>query len=330
MASVEQAVIDTGIDNTMDQDFLDDVIGGLSKSQKTLPCKYFYDEKGSQLFEQICETPEYYVTRTERQLYRHYAAEMAEYIGDKALIIEPGAGSVKKIALLLAALDNPAGFIPMDISPEMLQHSSEALSQQFPQLDINPVVADFLDQAAVGSLLATLPAAPMVNKRVIFFPGSTIGNFSPDDAQAFLNSFASQLKPGDGLLIGVDLIKDIDILENAYNDAEGVTANFNLNLLQRINSELKANFLLENFDHKALFNQEKHRIEMHLISEVKQKVELADQVIHFDQHETIHTENSYKYSINTFSVLADKAGFKHENSWQDPKGLFGVHYFSVY
>ena len=329
MASIEQAVMYNNIDSSVDQAFLDDVLEGLSRSQKTLPCKYLYDEKGSQLFEQICEVPEYYVTRTESQLYQYYAQEMAGYIGDKALIIEPGAGSVKKIALLLAALNKPAGFVPMDISPEILQSSSEALSQQFPELDINPVVVDFLDRKALATLLSRLPIEPVAKKRVIFFPGSTIGNFSPEAAQAFLSSFSAQLKTGDGLLIGVDLIKGSDVLENAYNDAAGVTADFNLNLLQRINNELEGKFSLEQFAHKALFNQDKHRIEMHLVSTMDQRIDIAGQTIHFTQSETIHTESSYKYSIDSFSELAGKAGYQHEKTWKDADGLFGVHYFSV-
>ncbi len=316
-------------EHQIDQEFLIEVTDGLSSSQKTLPCKYFYDEKGSQLFEAICETPEYYVTRTECSIYERYASEMAALIGEKALLLEPGAGSVKKIGMILEKLTNPVGFVPMDISQEILQYSSDVLSQQFPEMSIDPIVIDFLNKEQIHQIFSTLPVRPLVNKRVIFFPGSTIGNFNPDDAIVFLKQFAENLYSGDGLLIGVDLVKDTAILEAAYDDKKGITAQFNKNLLDRIDRELNATLSTGSFSHRAVFNQDKSRIEMHLVSDIEQTVCLDGNKVSFKQSETIHTENSYKYTIDSFSLLAKKAGFQLEKVWKDDNDLFSVHYFSV-
>ncbi len=332
MSTVEQALAVNSAqrdDRQIDQEFLAEVTNGLSTIQKTLPCKYFYDEKGSQLFEAICETSEYYVTRTECSIYKQYASEMATIIGEKALLLEPGAGSVKKIGMLLEKLVNPVGFVPMDISQEILQESSEILSQQFPHMSIDPIVIDFLNKEQIHKIFSTLPVQPLVNKRVIFFPGSTIGNFDPEDATIFLKQFADNLHVGDGLLIGVDLVKDISILEAAYDDKKGVTAEFNKNLLDRIDNELNATFSAGSFSHRALFNQDKSRIEMHLVSDEEQTVCLNGNRFSFRQHETIHTENSYKYTLDSFSLLAKKAGFQLEKVWTDDKSLFSVYYFTV-
>lgn len=326
MASTAQQFIDESV---TDEVFLTDVIHGLSQSQKQLPCKYFYDERGSQLFERICETPEYYVTRIECDIYQAYRQEMSALIGERALILEPGAGSVKKIGLLLERLDHPAGFIPMDISKEILEQSSDALAQQFPDLDVTPIVTDFLNADELKRVFSQLPSQPLANKRVVFFPGSTIGNFHPIEATQFLKQFADNLQPGDGLLIGVDLLKHIDILEDAYNDAEGVTADFNLNLLHRIKHELNGEFLMEGFTHKALFNDKQNRIEMHLVSEKEQYMQISSKRFHFDKGETIHTENSYKYSAEMFTDLARQAGFCLEKTWSDPQNLFSVSYLVV-
>lgn len=315
--------------DNVDQRFLQDVITGLSQTQKKLPCKYFYDDRGSLLFEQICATPEYYVTRAECDIYQQYAGQIAAFIGARALIIEPGAGSVKKIGLLLRQLEQPAGFIPMDISADMLSLSSELLADDFPDLDITPVIADFLDRDVIKDLFSRLPTQPLINKSVIFFPGSTIGNFHPRDAEQFLRSLADNLQLGDGLLIGVDLLKKVAILERAYNDEAGITADFNLNVLQRINRELNGNFSLEQFAHQARFNQDKSRIEMHLVSTQSQRVQIADQVVAFDKHESIHTENSYKYSVVMFSELARRAGFSLQHYWHDKRQLFSVYYLSL-
>ena len=333
MSRVGQVVIVSDIheeqEYELDPVFLQEVIEGLSTAQKTLPCKYFYDEKGSQLFEAICATPEYYITRTECSIYECYAKEMSALIGSKALLLEPGAGSVKKIAMILENLTDPVGFLPMDISREILQHSSELLSKRFPTISIEPIVMDFLNKQQIHDVFSGLPVFSVASKRVIFFPGSTIGNFDPSDAVSFLKQFADNLHAGDGLLIGVDLVKSPSILEAAYDDVRGVTAQFNKNLLVRIDRELNASFSDGSFSHRAVFNRHKSRIEMHLVSDLEQKIYLNDTVVRFDKGETIHTENSYKYTVDDFASLAKKAGFRHEKVWKDGKSLFSVHYFSV-
>ena len=326
MSSPSDAAIEP---QTIDDEFSNDVLNGLSQIQKTLPCKYFYDERGSQLFEEICDTPEYYVTRSECNIYENFAKDMAQLIGRRALIIEPGAGSVKKISYLLSAMKDPVGFIPMDISPEILAESSAALSQKFPAIDISPKVVDFSDPHALQAIFRRLPVEPLVNKRVVFFPGSTIGNFKPADAISFLGQFSSNLHSGDGLLIGVDRVKDHNILEAAYDDHAGITADFNLNLLTRINTELDASFKLDQFSHQAIFNQQESRIEMHLVSDCDQVVSVDNTPVQFLKNEIIHTENSYKYTPENFIALAAKAGFRFEQQWVDKDELFGVYYFSV-
>jgi dimethylhistidine N-methyltransferase len=311
------------------QEFLKEVVSGLSKSQKTLPCKYFYDEKGSKLFEAICDTPEYYVTRTECHIYEKYAEEMSALMGDKVLLIEPGAGSVKKVGLLLEKLKAPAGFVPMDISQEILEYSSKLLSARFPSISINPIVIDFLNKHQIYKIFSKLQAQASVNKRVIFFPGSTIGNFDPEDAVTFLKQFCDNLQSGDGLLIGVDLVKDTAILEAAYDDAAGITAEFNTNLLDRIDRELDASLYSGSFNHKAIFNRDKSRIEMHLVSDNEQSFNIGNKEFLFEEGETIHTENSYKYTVESFSMLAQKAGFSLQKVWKDDDDLFSVSYFSL-
>ena len=323
------SIIAPSEDGLTHTEFLADVIQGLSRTPKTLPCKYFYDERGSLLFEDICETPEYYVTRVETAIYQEFSHAIAELIGEEALLIEPGAGSIKKVAYILRALKKPAGFVPMDISEEILAHSSKTLQDVFPELDITPMAVDFLDKAALKTIIEQLPQKPLVNKRVLFFPGSTIGNFNPDDAQLFLGQFANYLNPNDGLLIGVDLVKDSSRLEAAYNDSSGKTADFNKNLLLRINNELGGNFSTSNFEHKALFNRQHSRIEMHLISNQNQTVSIADHDFNFSTNETIHTENSYKYTKDAFIELANRAGYQSEQVWIDKQSLFSVHYLSV-
>ena len=319
------APISEPIANPLNQEFLVDVWQGLSVFPKNLPCKYFYDAKGSELFEAICATPEYYVKRTEWSIFQQHAADMALYIGAHAHIVEPGAGAVQKIALLLAELDAPASYIPLDISPEMLTASSSALAKLFPFVPVTPQIVDFLN---VDDLMR-LFQSDLPGKRLIFFPGSTVGNFHPVNACQFLKNFSLTLNSSDGLLIGVDLRKSTDILESAYNDKEGVTAAFNLNLLHRINRELGADFDVDQFAHKAIFNEQKSRIEMHLVSQREQSVTIADKVFNFAQDETIHTENSYKYSVTDFTELMESAGFSSRAVWTDEQELFSVHYAEV-
>ena len=302
--------------------FMDAVLDGLSKPQKELPCKFFYDERGSQLFDQICEADEYYPTRTELAVLEEQAGEISELIGPRAALVEFGCGSLQKVRVLLSALDNPAAFVPIDISKEHLIASARDLAAEFTALRIEPVVADYTQPLI-------LPDLGLGAKRVGFFPGSTIGNFTRDEAVAFLKVIAGILGPGGELLIGVDLKKDEAILNAAYNDGEGITAAFNLNILHRINTELGANFDLDAFRHKAFYRADQGRIEMHIESLKDQRVRINGSTIGFNEGETIHTENSHKYGIEEFKAHAAKAGFDPVRTWTDAGNLFSVHYLRV-
>lgn len=305
--------------------FLQDVLQGLSKNPKELPCKYFYDERGSVLFTQICETAEYYITRTELQLLDQILPELAELIGEDASIVEYGSGEGKKIRNLLRALRNPSAYVPIDISAEILWQSSRRLKAEFPDLTVFPLVADY-------SAPISLPQAITQDRhgrRVVFFPGSTISNFRPAEARTFLNNLRSFLRDGDGFILGADLIKSPNRLHQAYNDYDGVTAEFNLNLLRRINRELHADFKIHKFEHYAFYNPILSRIEMHLVSLAKQNVTIASQRFSFAEGETIHTENSYKYSVEGIMRLGHESGFAHERVWTDRDKLFSVHYLSA-
>ena len=299
--------------------FMDAVLDGLAKSQKELPCKFFYDERGSQLFDQICELDEYYPTRTELALLEDRAEEISTLIGHGAALVEFGCGSLQKVRILLEALDEPAAFIPIDISKEHLIASAQDLASQFPALRIEPVVADYTQPLQ----LPDLEHAP---KRVGFFPGSTVGNFTRDEAVAFLKVVADIVGEGGELLIGVDLKKDEAILNAAYNDREGVTAAFNLNILHRINAELGADFDLSAFSHKAFYSADMGRIEMHIESLKDQQVKINGSTIGFSEGETIHTENSHKYGVEEFKSHAFRAGFESICTWTDNDDLFSVHY----
>lgn len=305
-----------------DDPFLQDVVRGLQKSPKQIPCKYFYDERGSVLFTEICRTREYYITRTELALLNETLPEIAELIGRSATIIEYGSGEGRKIRDLLSALHQPTSYVPIDISAEILLQSSRQLKQQFPEVAIHPVVGDYTADIR-------LPDSVMCDgsgRRVVFFPGSTISNFTPGEARRFLENTHSLLRPGDGLLLGVDLIKSPIRLHQAYNDQRGITAQFNLNLLQRINRELGANFDVDNFEHYAFFNPQESRIEMHLVSLQNQVVKIGDVQFEFAAGENIHTENSYKYSLETVAQLGADCGFRHLRAWTDPEQLFSIHY----
>jgi dimethylhistidine N-methyltransferase len=304
-----------------------EVLDGLSRPQRALPPKFFYDRKGSRLFDAITELPEYYLTRTEIGILRNHGAEMAERLGPGQTLIELGSGSSLKIRILLQAL-KPARYVPVDISREHLLASAAALAEHFPGLAIRAVCADY-------SVPFDLPQSTSDQGRhAAFFPGSSIGNFEPDAAVALLDRVAGLLGPGGRLLIGADLIKDPQILHAAYNDAAGVTAAFNLNLLARIDRELDADFDLRTFAHRAFYNPlsesgpdagaDLGRIEMHLVSLTDQRVRIGDRTFDFRQDETIHTESSYKYSPDGFRALATRAGFVPEQVWTDPKGLFSV------
>jgi len=298
-----------------------ELLAGLKASQKRINPKFFYDTRGSELFEQITRLQEYYPTRTERAILRRYATEIADYCGANCILIEPGSGSSEKVRLLLDAL-KPTAYVPVDISAEFLRDSATRLGREFPWLKIHAVCADFAEHWQVP---ADLPAG----RRVVFYPGSTIGNMEPVDARAFLAELR-QWVGGDGaVLIGVDLHKSEQVLNAAYNDAGGVTAEFNLNILNSINSLADANFQPGNFDHRAFYNPELKRIEMHLVSKISQTVSVNGSVLSLERGETLHTENSYKYTLDGFADLSAAAGLHLQQSWLDKDGLFSVHYLTV-
>lgn len=302
----------------VDEIFLKDVLEGLNKSQKTLPCKYFYDETGSQLFEDICQLDEYYITRTELKLLEDIKLELAEHIGKDAVIIEPGAGAGKKIQILLHALKSPQTYVPMDISKDFLFYSANVIQNKFPDIEVSPIQGDF-----------TQPIKWLDKKsdnRIVFFPGSTIGNFEPELAVDFLKNMKNLMGKMGAIIIGVDRIKDRQALINAYDDSLGITATFNKNLLSRINQELNGNFKLEKFEHEAIFNENSSRIEMHLISKEKQSVMINGKVIRFEKNETIHTENSHKYSNESFLQLVSQAGMKSIKNWSDKRDFLSIYY----
>lgn len=304
-------------------DFLREVLAGLRGEVKTLPCKYFYDEEGSRLFDAICELDEYYPTRTELAIMAGHAPEIARQLGAGCLLIEYGSGSSVKTRLLLDALDKPAGYVPIDISKEHLRRSARSLATAYPGLEVLPVCADY-----TGDYEVPRPRSH-VERRVIYFPGSTIGNFHPDAAVGFLRHVAEVCGDHGGLLIGVDLAKDRSVLERAYNDARGVTAAFNLNLLARINRELGADFDLGAFRHDAVWNARAGRIEMHLVSLGSQTVRLDGEDVCLGAGETIRTECSYKYDLGGFAELAAAAGLRREAVWTDPSRWFSVQLFVV-
>jgi L-histidine N-alpha-methyltransferase len=303
-------------------DFGRDLLAGLSKSPRSISPKYFYDAAGSALFDRICELPEYYPTRTELAILKANAIDIVQHIGPHANIIEFGAGSLEKIRVLLDAFpmsSAPDRYLPVDISAGHLDGAARKLRAAYRWLDVQPLAADYMKPEQLHALSA------ISGRRVGFFPGSTIGNFTPDETAAFLRNSARLLKGG-GMLIGVDLIKDLDTLHRAYNDAEGVTAQFNLNLLVRANTELGANFDLSAFAHQAFFNPLKARIEMHLVSLRAQTVRVGSYDFRFDDGETIHTENSHKYTLDSFREVAAAAGFKPGAVWTDDAGLFSLHW----
>ncbi len=303
--------------------FRRDVLAGLAREPKAIAPKYFYDAAGSALFDRICELPEYYPTRTERAILEAHAPAMAEALGPRALLVEPGAGSGLKTRLLLAALVDPAGYVPVDISGEHLQASAAALRAAFPQLEVLPVAADFTQAFSVPR-----PQQPVM-RRALFFPGSTLGNFDPPAARQLLAAFRQVAGRNGRLLLGVDLQKDAGILEPAYDDAAGVTAQFNLNLLARINRELGGHFDLDAFSHRAFYDPERQRIEMHLLSRRDQVVRIGGATFRFRRGETIHTESSYKYTPASLTALAAAAGWRLQRQWVDARRWFMLGLFAA-
>jgi dimethylhistidine N-methyltransferase len=298
-------------------DLAADVLTGFSRPQKAIPPKYFYDAEGSRLFDAITELPEYYPTRTETAMLHKYADEIAQKAGTGHLLVEPGSGSCTKARILFEGLQ-PCAYVPMDISRDHLRVAAQQVAVEFPWLEVHAACTDF-------TRLMTLPPDSPEGRRLAFFPGSSIGNFDPEAAVSFLGMIADMVGPGGQLLIGVDLKKDKSVLEAAYDDAQGITAAFNLNLLARINRELGADFDLAQWQHRALYNDAEGRIEMHLVSRVDQQVSLLGHTFRFAEGETIHTENSYKYSVPEFRDLAARAGFSTDTVWTDAERLFSLH-----
>lgn len=302
--------------------FRRDVLAGLSRSPKRLPSKYFYDRRGCALFDRICELDEYYLTRTELAIMRCYADEMSRQIGPGCTLVEYGSGSSIKTRILLDRLRNLAAYVPVDIAREHLLKTAHRLAEAYPRLPIRPVCADFTSPFA-------LPAeVPPENRRVIYFPGSTIGNLEVADAVRLLQSMTLVAGPHGGLLIGIDLKKSPDRLEAAYNDKQGVTAAFNLNLIQRVNRELEGTFQLDRFHHHAPYNARDGRIEMHLVSHEDQAVSVGPRRFEFAAGESICTEYSHKYSVDEFSQLAARGGWSLHRTWTDAENLFAVLYLA--
>ena len=304
-------------------DFLAEAIAGLSSNPRTLPSKFFYDERGSQLFQDICRLPEYYITRAETEILREHVAELAESVGANAELVGFGTGAGVKTRMLLECLVDPIAYVPVDISKQRLLDSATALSNAMPHLEILPVCADYLQEIRLPQPIRK-PAHVAV-----YFPGSTIGNLEPPVARAFLRRVNRLCGPSGGLIIGVDLQKAHGILEAAYNDGAGVTAEFNRNLLVRVNRELGANFEVAQWRHRAIYNAAEGRIEMHLISESDQTVHLGGREFRFGAGDKIITEFSYKHTIEGFAALASSAGFRLARTWTDPQQLFAVFHFTI-
>jgi dimethylhistidine N-methyltransferase len=303
--------------------FEDDVLAGLNATPKRVPAKYFYDGAGSLLFERITELPEYYPTCCEMRILREHARDIVKLIPEGAALVEFGSGSSKKARIVLRASRKLAAYVPVDICGEMIEQEAVELRPDFPGLKVLPVRADITHKFALP------PEAMAAPVRIGFFPGSTIGNFEPHEAAAFLRNAGRILGPGATLIIGADLIKPVEVLNAAYNDAAGVTAKFNLNLLVRINRELGGSFKLDMFEHHAFYNRDRHRIEMHLASLKRQKVRVAGESIDFRAGETIHTENSYKYSIESLGALARGAGWQPAGVWTDERKYFSIQAFAL-
>ncbi len=308
-------------DDGSEEDFRVAVLDGLSQPQKAIPSRYFYDKRGSALFDRICTLDEYYPTRTEIAILEACCGEIGRMLPSSTAVIEMGSGSSRKVKPLLDALKAPSAYVPVDISREHLIASARALAQQYPQLTVIPVWSDFAQSFAMPDLPA--------ESRLIFFPGSTIGNFKPDAAVSLLAGWSRHIGLGGHLIIGVDLKKDAQILQAAYDDSAGVTAAFNLNLLARANRELGATFDLDAFAHRAVYNADEGRVEMHLVSSGDQRICIDDRPFTFGAGESIHTENSYKYTVDEFQDLARVAGYHPLAVFTDSATLFSVHVLQV-
>lgn len=306
---------------TADRKAIEEVKQGLSKSQKKLPSKFFYDERGSKLFEQITRLDEYYPTRTEKKILKANMAEISKRISSNAMLIELGSGSSKKTRLLLDQLSDLSAYVPVDISEKYLLKVISRLRMDYPKIPVIPVFADYTSNFDLPNLEGDY------SKQVVFFPGSTIGNFGPKEINTFFNNLTSATEADSSMLIGVDLKKDKEILEAAYNDSQGITAQFNKNILVRLNREVNADFDVDRFSHRAFFNEDEGRIEMHLVSESEQQVEITGDQFHFEEGESIHTENSYKFSLEEFKELVSN-WYSVEEIWTDSNDYFSVQYLS--
>lgn len=305
------------------ENLLEELLAGLSRSQKAIPPKFFYDEAGCRLFQAICELPEYPIARVETTLMRTHSREMAQCLGPGCVLIEYGSGSSRKTRILLEAL-HPLVYVPIDIAREQLKASVLELARAYPWLPIEAICADYTQPFRLPA--GTRPAG---RRRIVYFPGSSIGNFTPEEAGAFLRSAREVAGPGGGMLVGVDLKKPVALLTAAYNDSQGVTAEFNLNLLARLNRELNANFDRKGFRHVAFYNERLGRIEMHLQAIFAQEVTMGGRRFRFFPGEAIHTENSYKYSVEEFQDLARSAGWEPRGAWLDGARSFAVHYLAA-
>lgn len=310
-------------DREIGAEFRRDLVRGLAARPKVLPSKYFYDARGAELFDRICQLEEYYLTRTETQLMERHVGEMTALMGARCRLVEYGSGSSIKTQILLDHLHDPASYVPIDISAAYLAMSTKRLRSRYPTLEITPVVADYTGDVPLP------PPTSDTSRTIVYFPGSTIGNFEPKEAADFLRHVALVAAPNGALLVGVDLKKDKALLESAYDDAEGVTAAFNLNVLARANRELGTDFDLHAFDHRALYNEQLGRIEMYLVSRLAQHVRLDGRSFSFEAGEAMRTEYSYKYSIADFEALASEAGFSRQRTWTDERRLFSIHYLIV-
>ncbi len=299
-------------------EFYKEVNLGLKKRNKKLNSKWFYDFKGSKLFEKITKLQEYYPTRTEKKILKQYKKEIARIIGKNSIIIEPGAGDTKKITIFLNTLEKPKKYIPLDISKKYINKISQNFNKRFPKITITPIGYDYTTDKKLPIRINSS------ENIIIFFPGSTIGNFEERDAIKFLKMLKSKFK-AKKIIIGADLVKDIPTLISAYNDKKGITAKFNKNILKRINSELGADIKLNTYKHLAIYNKSKNRIEMRLKSKKSNNIKINGSNYLIKKNEEIHTENSHKYTIKTFKNLANKAGWKIQKTWVDEKKLFSVH-----
>lgn len=302
--------------------FYEEVVKGLSGNSKTLPSKFFYDECGSRLFEQISDLEVYYPTDAELSIMQNHIGEMVDWLGVNCMLIELGSGSSRKSRILLRQTEQLAAYIPIDISEQYLNQTARQLREEYPDLLVKPVCADYTRSFTLPNVPAT------IEKKVVYFPGSTIGNFEPDRAEHFLQRIAAWVGQNGGLLIGIDLKKDIGVLQAAYDDPQGITEAFNKNILRRINNELGSDFDLSKFDHQALYNEDEGRVEMHLVSRVDHTVQVADARFDFKEGERIHTENSYKYTIEEFTQLASKS-FQLRDKWTDERNYFCVLYLET-